>query len=93
LKAVCGHNWLLKEIPSGTFERTITFPRPIDINNVQTKFQNRVLTILLPVNEAARPRRISLTGGQERPQQIPVEAGQPRKSAALTLRKLRIKAR
>jgi len=73
-----GHNWLLKEISSGTFERTITFPRPIDINNVQTKSQNGILTILLPVNEAARPRRISLTPGQEQPQQIPVEAGQQR---------------
>src|ERR1700694_2327398 len=25
-----GHNWLLREIVSGSFERTITFPRPID---------------------------------------------------------------
>ena len=73
-----GHNWLLREIPSGTFERTITFPRPVDVNNVQTKVQNGILTILLPVSEASRPRRISLTGGQEQPQQIPVEAGQQR---------------
>jgi HSP20 family protein len=74
-----GHNWLIKEIPSGTFERTITFPRPIDVNNIQTKFENGILTILLPVNEASRPKRISLTaGGQAQPQQIPVEAGQQR---------------
>jgi HSP20 family protein len=73
-----GHNWLLKEIPSGTFERTITFPRPIDVNNIQTKFQNGILTIMLPVSEASRPKRISLTGGQGQPQQIPVEAGQQR---------------
>lgn len=73
-----GHNWLLKEIPSGTFERTITFPRPIDVNNIQTKFQNGILTIMLPVSEASRPKRISLTGGQGQPQQIPIEAGQQR---------------
>jgi HSP20 family protein len=74
-----GHNWLFKEIPSGTFERTITFPRPIDVNNIQTRFENGILTILLPVSEASRPRRISLTaGGQAQPQQIPVEAGQQR---------------
>lgn len=76
-----GHNWLLKEIPSGTFERTITFPRPIDINNIQTKFENGILTIMLPVSEASRPKRISLTGGQQQPQQIPVEAGQQRVEA------------
>jgi HSP20 family protein len=74
-----GHNWLFREIPSGTFERTITFPRPLDVNNIQTRFENGVLTILLPVNEASRPKRISLTaGGQAQPQQIPVEAGQQR---------------
>jgi HSP20 family protein len=72
-----GHNWLIKEIPSGTFERTITFPRPIDMNNIQTRFENGVLTILLPVSEASRPKRISLTAGGQA-QQIPVEAGQQR---------------
>jgi HSP20 family protein len=70
-----GHNWLFREIPSGTFERTITFPRPIDVNNIQTKFQNGILTIMLPVSEASRPRRISLTG-EGQAQQIPVGAGQ-----------------
>ena len=74
-----GHNWLIKEIPSGTFERTITFPRPIDVINLQTRFENGILTILLPVSEASRPKRISLTaGGQAQQQQIPVEAGQQR---------------
>ena len=72
-----GHNWLLTEIPSGTFERTITFPRPIDVNNIQTKFQNGILTLMLPVSEASRPKRISLTG-EGQAQQIPVGAGQQR---------------
>src|SRR6266516_1017545 len=71
-----GHNWLVREIVSGTFERTITFPRPIDTNNIQTKFENGILTILLPVSEASRPKRISLTGSESQPQQVPVGAGQ-----------------
>jgi HSP20 family protein len=71
-----GHNWLSREIVSGSFERTITFPRPIDTNNIQTKFQNGILTILLPVSEASRPKRISITDSQSQPQQVPVEAGQ-----------------
>ena len=70
-----GHNWLSREIVSGTFERTIVFPRPIDINKVQTNLQNGILTILLPVSEESRPRRISITGGQGQQQQVPVEAG------------------
>jgi len=70
-----GHNWLLREIPSGTFERTITFARPIDANNVQTKLENGILTILLPVSEASRPKRISIASGQSQQQQVTVGAG------------------
>ena len=73
-----GHNWLSREIVSGEFERTITFPRPIDTNNVQTKFENGILTIQLPVTEESRPKRISITSGQSQPQQVPVGAGQQR---------------
>ncbi len=68
-------NWLMREISSGSFERTITFPRPVDVDKVQTKFEHGVLTITLPITEASRPRRISITSGQQGQQQIPVEAG------------------
>jgi HSP20 family protein len=70
-----GHNWLSREIIAGSFERTVTFPRPIDTNNIQTKFENGILTIQLPISEASRPKRISITGSQSQQQQIPVEAG------------------
>ena len=73
-----GHNWLSREIVSGIFERTITFPRPIDPNNIRTDFQNGILTIQLPVSEASRPKRITVTSGQSQPEQVPVGAGQQR---------------
>src|SRR5215472_2982822 len=73
-----GHNWLSREIISGTFERTVTLPRPIDTNTIQTTLENGILTILLPVSEESRPKRISITGGQSQPQQVPVGAGQQR---------------
>ncbi len=75
-----GHNWLSREIVYGAFERTVTFPRPIDTNNIQTKFESGILTIMLPVSEASKPKRISLTAGdqsqQSQPQQEAVGAGQ-----------------
>jgi HSP20 family protein len=71
-----GHNWLLREIVSGSFERTITFPRPIDTNKIQTRFQNGILTIMVPVSEESRPKRIGITGSESQPQQVPVGAGQ-----------------
>jgi HSP20 family protein len=64
-----GYNWLVREIPSGTFERTMTFPRSIDSNNIQTQFVNGLLTVLLPVSEASRPKRLSVAGGQNQQQQ------------------------
>ena|SRR6202162_3996201 len=71
-----GHNWLAREIISGSFERMVTFPRPLDTNNIQTKFQDGILTIQLPISEASRPKRITITGSQSQPQQVPVGAGQ-----------------
>ena len=76
-----GHNWLSREIVAGSFERVVTFPRPIDTNNVQTKSENGILTIMLPVSEGSRPKRISITGGQSQPQQVPVETGQRQEAA------------
>ena len=71
-----GHNWLLREISSGSFERTITFPRPINTNNIQTKFENGILTIMLPISEESRPKRIGVSGSENQAQQVAVGSGQ-----------------
>ena len=55
-----GHHWLSREIVSGSFERSVTFPKPIDPDKVQTSFQDGILTIQVPVSEASRPKRISV---------------------------------
>src|SRR5579875_1996065 len=57
-------NTLIQEIPNGTFERTITFPRAIDANQIHTNFENGILTIWVPVSEASRARKISVQSGQ-----------------------------
>jgi HSP20 family protein len=38
-------NWLLQEIGSGSFERSVTFPKPIDVNQITTSYEQGVLTI------------------------------------------------
>jgi HSP20 family protein len=70
-----GHNWLSREIVSGSFERSVTFPKPIDADHIQTSFQNGILTIQVPVSDASRPRRINITGGQSQSQPTAVGAG------------------
>ncbi len=65
--------WLMQEIGAGTFERTLTFPKPIDTEKLETSYENGVLSILIPLTESSRPKRISVAGGQQ--QQRMVEAG------------------
>ena len=68
-------NWLMHEMASGTFERTITFPRPIDADKVQTRYENGILTVTVPVSEAGRPKRIAIGSGQSQVRPNTVEAG------------------
>jgi HSP20 family protein len=70
-----GHNWLAHEIISGSFERSVTFPKPIDPNSIQTNFQNGILMIQVPVSEASRPRRISISGSQGQQEQKTIDVG------------------
>jgi HSP20 family molecular chaperone IbpA len=58
------YNTLLQEMTSGSFERTITFPRAIDANKIHTNFENGILTIWVPVSEASRARKISVNSTQ-----------------------------
>ena len=62
-------SWTMREIPTGTFRRSITFDRPVDVDNIRTRFENGILAVSLPVSQAAVPKRISLSGGQSRPVQ------------------------
>jgi HSP20 family protein len=65
--------WLIQEIGSGSFERTITFPKAIEADKVETSYENGILTISVPVSEASRPKRISI--GSDQKKELTVEAG------------------
>lgn len=67
-----GH-WLLREIAPGVFERSITFPMTIDADQITTSYEHGVLTVTVPISEAARPKKISIMNNQ--PKQMTVEAG------------------
>ncbi|MBX5457218.1 MAG: Hsp20/alpha crystallin family protein [Thermogemmatispora sp.] len=61
--------WLLREIGSGTVERTLAFERPIDANKIEARYENGRLTITVPLSESSRPRRVSVRAA------TPVSAG------------------
>lgn len=65
--------WLAQEIRTGTFERSITFPKAIDADRIESSVEDGMLSISLPFSEISRPKKISITGRQ--PKQLAVEAG------------------
>jgi HSP20 family protein len=54
------HKYLLRERPTGRFERTLTINTPIDQNKVEAQFADGVLTLTLPKAEAVKPRQITI---------------------------------
>nr|WP_203677673.1 Hsp20/alpha crystallin family protein [Actinoplanes siamensis] len=58
--------WLRRERPTGTFERRISLGDGLDLDRIAATWQDGVLTLTIPVAEAAKPRRISITTGDKR---------------------------
>ena len=63
-------NWLMQELRAGTFERTITFSKPIDADKIDTHYENGMLTIDVPMSKTNQPKKISVKSSQgSQPQQ------------------------
>jgi len=52
--------YLLRELPNGSFQRTLRMPSEIDANKVEAKIADGVLTLRLPKAESARPKKIKI---------------------------------
>ena len=55
------NNYLVRELPSGSFARTLRLPSSIDADKVEAKIEDGILTLTLPKAESARPKRINIT--------------------------------
>lgn len=53
-------SYLVRELPSGSFTRTLRLPSVIDADQVEAKIADGVLTLTLPKAESARPKKISI---------------------------------
>ena len=58
-----GKTYLLRERRQTSYARSITLPRPVDVDRAATQFEHGVLTLTLPKAEAAKPKRIAVGGG------------------------------
>ena len=52
--------YLVRELPSGSFRRTLRLPAPIDAEHVEADVTNGILTLTLPKAESARPKQIKI---------------------------------
>ena len=52
--------YLLSELPSGSFQRVLRMPTEIDTDKVEAKITDGVLTLRLPKSESARPKKIKI---------------------------------
>jgi HSP20 family protein len=55
-----GVSYHRRERTAGKFSRTVTLPGPCDSERVEAKYLDGVLTISLPIAEAAKARRITV---------------------------------
>ncbi len=76
-KAQQDRRYLRRERPAGAFERTVPLPPEVAVDQAQAHYEHGLLRLVFPKAEHARPRRISVTGGQSQPQPTPV-AGRSR---------------
>jgi HSP20 family protein len=53
-------DYLLNELPSGSFRRVLRMPTEIDADKVDAKITDGVLTLRLPKAESARPKKIKI---------------------------------
>lgn len=53
--------YLVKERPSGIFQRAIELPDDVEADNVKAELKNGVLTVQLPKSEMAKPRKIKIS--------------------------------
>ena len=59
-RSVEGVKWLTRERTSGTFLRQLNLGQGIDTDGISANYENGVLSVVIPVSEKARPRKIEV---------------------------------
>jgi HSP20 family protein len=54
------NQYLVRELPNGSFTRTLRLPAPLDAEHVEADITDGVLTLKLPKAESARPKQIKI---------------------------------
>ena len=62
--------WLAHERPSGSFLRQLTLGEGLDITSISAHYDNGVLSVVIPVSEQAKPRKIEVQSAPQIEQQV-----------------------
>ena len=62
-----GQEWLVNERAQGSFERQLFLGEGLDTDHIEAHYDQGVLTVTIPVAEAAKPRKVEIaTGGGQK---------------------------
>lgn len=59
-----GAEVLISERPTGTYVRRISLGDELDADNLKASYENGVLTVVIPVAENARPKKVEIEKGE-----------------------------
>jgi HSP20 family protein len=65
-----GVQWLVHERPSGSFQRQLTLGDGLETGEISAHYDNGVLSVVIPVSERAKPRRIEVQSAPKTERQV-----------------------
>jgi HSP20 family protein len=77
-----GRDVLVAERPQGAFTRQLFLGESLDTDHIQATYDQGVLTLTIPVQEQAKPRKVTVIGNNGASRQIETEAAPATSSAA-----------
>ncbi len=74
-----GVQWITREREGATFLRQLSLGQGVDTEGISASYDNGVLSVMIPVSEKAKPRRIQVntSGGQQTIQAQESDQSQP----------------
>lgn len=63
-----GIRWISRERPAGSFLRQLTLGQGIDTSAISADYENGVLSVVIPISEKAKPRKVAVQSASRREQ-------------------------
>ena len=71
-----GQDVLISERPQGTFSRQLFLGENLDAEHIEASYDHGVLTVIIPVAESAKPRRVEITSGDGAAKEITADSSE-----------------